>query len=260
MIRRAVLGIVLASLLSVGCGKSRTADEWIKARLSPATPADRILQMESEHADVRREALLYVQRKPDMHRVPSVIKLVCLLAREDYEKEPMVRATAARTLGEMKGEDVVPTLGAVLTTDPNPFVRADAAWALGRQGSPDGIQALAHAIRQDKSVDVRVASAEALHGVKDKRAAETLLAGLADPDVAVARKSWESLRYLTGQDLPFSVEPWSEWLASAEQPFARYGRPPPIPKGASQRPQLTQGIGSFIKGLFKRNVREAELE
>ena len=260
MTRRMMICAVLVSLAPVGCGKTKTADEWIKGKLFPPTPAERILQLESDHADVRREAVLYVQRKPKMHQVPSVVKVMCLLAREDYERDPMVRAAAARTLGDLKGDDVIPTLGAVLATDSNPFVRTDAALALGAHGAPDGIQALAEAMGADKDVDVRVAAAEAIHGIKDKRTAEALVGGLADPDIAVARKAWESLRYVTGQDLPLKVEPWSEWLAAAERPLAAYGKPPPMPKGLSQRPQLTQGIGGFVKGLFKRDVREAELK
>jgi len=176
------------------------------------------------------------------------------------EPDPMTRAVAVETLGHMTGEDVVPTLRKVVMGDSNPFVRTDAATALGKQGAVEGLEVLRVALSGDKSVDVRVAAAEALCHIRDKRAAETLVVAVGDTDVAVARTAWEGLRYMTGQSLPMEAEAWRAWLAAAEEPLAHYGKAPPMPKGESQRPQLTQGVGGFIEGLFKRDVREAELD
>jgi hypothetical protein len=257
VIRRIAPSVLLVMLLAPGCGK-QTADQWLKEKLFPPTPAQRVLELESPRADVRREAVLAIEARTDTHKIASVVRLMCLLAKSD--PDPMVRASACRVLGRMKGEDVVRTLSLIVSKDRDDYVRTDAAAALGRQGAPEGLPALAGALQNDKDVDVRVAAAEGLRFIRSKEAAEALAAGVASTDIAVARRCWESLRYMTGQDLPCQGEPWTTYLAAAENPLAGYGKPPAMPKGASQRPQFTQGIGQFVGGLFKRDVHEVELE
>ena len=124
----------------------------------------------------------------------------------------------------------------------------------------EGMSAVVQALGNDSSIDVRIKSAEALRRFAQTEAAETLVATLGDREVAVAHKAWESLRYMTGQDLPREQQAWTDYLASAEQPFARYGKAPGLPKGKSQRPHLTKGLGAFFGGLFKKDPLEAELE
>ena len=67
-------------------------------------------------------------------------------------------------------------------------------------------------------------------------------------------------RPITGQDLPRTPEVWTEYFASAEQPFARYGKAPKLPKGENLRPHLRTGLGEFFRSLFKKDPLEAELE
>jgi hypothetical protein len=115
-------------------------------------------------------------------------------------------------------------------------------------------------MQSDDSVDVRLAAEDALRNFKDRPAAEALANGLGKSDIAEVQKCWESLRYMTGQNLPREPAAWDAFLASAEDPFARHGRPPPLPKGQSQRPTITKGFGDFFKGLFEKDVRESELK
>jgi hypothetical protein len=261
---RAIPIILLGLLVGGGCGK-QTADEWLKEKMHPPTPAQRILSLESPRADVRREAVLAIEAHPDTYRSPSIIRVLCLLTRESTrtdvpESDPMVRAASCRVLGIMKGEDGLAALAKAVQKDSNKFVRMDAALALGRIGSTKTDVALASALNEDKDTDVRIAAAQALRFMKSKEAAEVLVAGLSNADIGITRMCWESLRYMTGQGLPSQPELWTAYLADNENPFAGYGKPPALPKGTSQRPQFTQGIGEFFQGLFGVDPGEAELQ
>ncbi|MBM4018497.1 MAG: HEAT repeat domain-containing protein [Planctomycetes bacterium] len=250
----AMVGAALAA--APGCG-SETSAKW-KDKFFPQPTAVYLVRIESDRADERREGLERVAADAGARRLPSVVKLFCVVARNDGDA--MVRAAAVRGLAVMAGEDVVPTLGHVATHDESPFVRTDACRALGRQAAAGAVAPLAEVLRGDGLADVRVAAAEALRQFRDKAAAGALVGALGDSSLAVSRKAWESLRHMTGQDLPRQARPWEELLAQADNPFLGYGRPPPMPKGENQRPQFTKGPAEFIRGLFARDVREAELE
>lgn len=261
---RAIPIILLGLLVGGGCGK-QTADEWLKEKMHPPTPAQRILSLESPRADVRREAVLAIEAHPETYRSASVIKVLCLLTRESTraevpESDPMVRAAACRVLGIMKSEDGLAALTRAVDKDSNKFVRMDAALAIGRLGSDKAEVGLAMAFEQDKDTDVRIAAAQALRFMKTKEAAQVLVGGLSNPDIGISRVCWEGLRYMTGQALPCQADVWTAYLADHENPFAGYGKPPVVPKGTSQRPQFTQGIGEFFQGLFGVDPGEAELQ
>jgi hypothetical protein len=228
------------------------------ARLFPRPLGARVVELESENPDVRRKAVEAVAKSGKTETVPSLVRLLCLVVQKD--RDAMVRSAAVQALGGVKGEGVLETLVEVLVKDENPYVRSDAAGALGRQAVPDAVPVLIEAMQGDASVDVRLAAEDALRNFKDRSAAEVLVNGLEKPDIAEVQKCWESLRYMTGQDLPREPAAWDAYLASAEDPFARHGRPPPLPKGQSQRPKITKGLGDFFKGLFEKDVRESELE
>jgi len=248
------LAAVGVAVLAAGCGQG---DGTWKEKIFPRTTAAHLVRIESQRADERREGLQAVAADSNARRLPSVVKLFGMVARND--RDSMVRSAAVRGLGVMEGQDVVATLGHVATHDESPFVRIDACQALGRQAAPEAATPLAAVLADDRTPDVRVAAAEALRYLKDKAAAKALVAALADSSLAVATKAWESLRYMTGQNMPRQAQPWDDFLASAENPFEQYGRPPPMPKGANQRPQFTKGPAEFIRDLFARDVREEEL-
>ena len=228
------------------------------ARLFPRPLGARLVELENENPDVRRKAVEAIAKSGKAETVPSLVRLLCLVAQKD--RDAMVRSAAVQALGDVEGEGVLETLAAVLAKDGNPYVRTGAAEALGRQAAPPTVQALVEVMQTDSSVDVRIAAEEALRNFKDRSAAAALASGLGKSDIAEVQKCWESLRYMTGQDLPRVPASWDAFLASAEDPFARHGRPPPLPKGESQRPTFTKGFGDFFRGLFEKDVRERELE
>ena len=246
-----------ALVLAGGCG-GQSADQRMKQWLSPTPTVVQVGRLRSEQADERREAAQAVAADRVARQDPSVVKIFCLLAQSD--EDPMVRAAAARGLADMESEEVVPALRHAAASDGSPYVRGDAVASLGRQAKPECVPPLVRAVQGDSSAEVRTAAAAALCRFKDTAAAKALVAALDDFSLGVALKAWESLRYMTGQNLPRQVQPWNDFLASTREPFAAYGHPPPIPRGENQRPRWTKGPMDFIKGLFAKDVREAELE
>lgn len=237
-----LLGIGIGLLWAAGCG-------GLSAR---------VVQVADESPDVRREAVTAIGDSGRAKRVAKLSELLCLVARND--QDPMVRAAAAQSLGNAKGGNVIETLIYVLANDKSLYARADAARSLGRHAVPEGIEPLVQALRTDPELDVRLAAADALRTYREVRAAEGLADQVEAPNIAAAHKCWVNLRYMTGQDLPRAAGPWREFLASSKKPFRHYGHPPALPKGKSQRPHMTQGVGDFVKDLFKEDSSEAELK
>jgi len=253
--KRLVALLVASAIAAGGCGGG--SGSW-QTRIFPPSTASQMVRIESDRPDERREALQFVAADSGARNLVSVVKVFCLVARTD--KDPMVRAAAVRGLGVMQGDEVMPTLSRVAINDQSPYVRMDAAASLGRQAQPEGMPALVQSLQGDSNSDVRMTAADSLAAYKSKSAAEALIGALRDPSLAVAQKAWQSLRYMTGQNLPRDDQAWGEYLQSADNPFVGYARPPAMPKGQNQRPQFTRGPLDFIKGLFAKDVQEAELQ
>jgi len=254
--RRTVL--VMAAMLAAGGCQGKTADQWLKEKLLPTPTVVHVARIESNRPDLRREALETVAKDSSARREPSVVKLFCLVAQTD--PDALVRAAAVRGLGLMDGQEVLAVLGQAATADKDAFVRTDAAASLGLQAKPEAVPALAQVLAGDPNSDVRVAAADALRRIKSKAAAQALVVGLKDSHLAVSERSWESLRYMTGMDLPRQYGAWEDYLAASADPLLGYGSPPAMPKGQNQRPLFTKGPLEFLKELFAKDVREAELE
>ena len=257
----AVLSVALVGLLAAaaagGC-EGPSLDQRIKSALSPEPMPSVIERIASASPDERREALQTAAADRDTRTIPKVVDVFCIKAKSDTD--PLVRSAAVRGLGQMDGADVVPSLAFVLAGDGSPYVRSDAAVALGRQAKPECVAPLAKALRTDPSSDVRVVVAGALRNFRDPAAAKALVAALGDRSLAVEQQAWESLRYMTGQDLVRQPAPWDEFLASSADPFAAYGHPPRILEEPSQRPQLIRGPMDLFRDLFTKDPNEAELE
>jgi len=254
-VKRWLAAAVSAVLLAAGCG-GQSGTGW-KEKFFPPPVATQLVRVESDKADERREALQAIAVDSGARRLPSVIKVFCLVAKSD--KDPLVRSAAVRGLAVMEGEEVVKTLGIVATRDDSPYVRMDACRSLGRMKDAGAAAPLMEVLCDDRMGDVRMAAAEALRNFRDKAALKALVAALDDSSLCVSRKAWESLRYMTGQNMPRKADAWQGFLAATEDPFALYGKMPPMPKGENQRPQFTRGPAEFIRDLFKQDPQEAEL-
>ncbi|MCX5685245.1 MAG: HEAT repeat domain-containing protein, partial [Planctomycetota bacterium] len=237
-----------------GCGGQ--SGDW-KEKFIPPPAGVLLVRIESDRPDDRREALQMLAADSGARQLPSVVKVFCLVARSD--KDPMVRSAAVRGLAVITGEDVSPTLSAVATHDESPYVRMDACGSLGRQKDPGAASALMEVLCADRMADVRVAAAEALRFFKDKAALKALVTALDDSSLVVSCNAWESLRYMTGQNMPRKADAWGDFLTNSENPFELYAKPPAMPKGTNQRPQFTRGPAELIRDLFKPDPQEAEL-
>ncbi len=252
-----LFGAILAGVLAAGC-EGPSLDQRIKSTLNPEPMTAVVDRINSNNPDERREALEASAADRDTRAIPKMVEIFCVKAKTDTD--PMVRSAAVRGLGQMQGEEVAPSLAFVLAGDGSPYVRADAAVALGRQAKPECMAPLAKALAADRTSDVRVVAAEALRHFKDPAAAKALVAALADPSLAVDQKAWESLRYMTGQNLVRQAPAWEEFLASSADPFAGYGHAPPMPEEPNQRPRLLQGPLDLFRGFFDKDPNEAELQ
>jgi HEAT repeat protein len=83
------------------------------------------------------------------------------------------RSVAARTLGQIGMEEVVPLLAQVLRDDQYAYVRSDAALALGQIGTHDAVFYLSQALK-DPDRSVRSAVLRALAQVNSPEALEVL--------------------------------------------------------------------------------------
>ena len=90
-----------------------------------------------------------------------------------YNSSSHTRSVAARTLGQIGMEEVVPMLAQVLRDDEYAYVRCDAALALGEIGSHDAVFYLSQSIK-DRDRSVRSAILRALAQVNSPEAQEIL--------------------------------------------------------------------------------------
>jgi HEAT repeat protein len=223
----------------------------------------------STDADVRRTSLAEMAKwkNPD----DKLIELVGLTLLGD--NEPLVRAQAARTLGAWKAKGGAAYLSKGLTgdmatvpltregkplvtpqmhvSDSNKFVRIDCAGALGEVPAEEAVKPLAEALRFDPEADVRSAAARALEGHRSTGAANGLVAGLTDGDVAVAESARESLGYLTGRDLGGDPAAWTKFLAESKDPLARYGHAPKRAKTTAKEIDTHEDRKESVKQIFK---------
>ncbi len=253
---RWALCLVGAAVAAAGCESLNPIEGF--AKLFPPSLAERVIDVGSDNADTRREAVQAIGEHDKVDDIPAIRELMVLVARTD--RSPLVRAAACQALANIKHLEAREALVGRLAEDPDPYVRADAATALGVQGDPASIEPLATAMREDKDVDVRIAAADALSGIRERAAATALVGGLNARDVGVAHTAWESLRYMTGQDLPREPGPWTDFLVSADEPLDRYGKPPALPEGENQRPRMRRGVREFLANIVEEDPVEAELK
>ncbi len=145
-------------------------------------------------AQVRTEALqttvvpIAKQTPTDEATQKRIEELIAQLG----DKEPKVRASAARALGEIGDPQSVQPLIKALS-DRNSGVRGLAATALGRIGDPQAVQPLIRAL-EDNIDGVRLSAAEALGKIGDPQAVQSLTKALEDENESVRRYAAGALR------------------------------------------------------------------
>lgn len=79
-------------------------------------------------------------------------KLLLSLLRD---KDPGVRAVAAKALGEFGDQEAAPYLSEILKKDKNSYVRYNAAWALGEIGGKESLSVLKKALKRKKNRQIK---------------------------------------------------------------------------------------------------------
>ncbi|MDP6380899.1 MAG: HEAT repeat domain-containing protein [Phycisphaerae bacterium] len=248
--------VALAALLLCGC----TGVGMVKKALSkifPPPPAELIIRLKSEDADLRRQSVVSLGRIRNVKELSGVLKIMGMLGRHDLD--PTVRSAAIGVMGRIGEAQFVEPLQKVLELDKDAGVRADAALALGKFKQPEAREALIAALGTDPSGDVRTAAAANLRSYNSTDAAEALAEGLEDRDPAVAYACSECLRYVTGQDLPAEQSAWLAYLSENKEPYAKYGKMPRARKMPDQREE-DRDKRSWFKRLFPLERRVSELD
>ncbi|HEY3346655.1 MAG TPA: HEAT repeat domain-containing protein [Nitrospirota bacterium] len=93
------------------------------------------------------------------------------------DQDPVVRQTAARTLGEAHEKSAVPALSEAAAKDPDETVRLTAIGALSVIGDRSAMPAYVKALK-DEAEKVRQSAAEALSGMWDESAHQALIEAL----------------------------------------------------------------------------------
>jgi len=249
---RRILPLVLLSMVmvaTVGCDREK--EYTLMGLIRRVMPKDRPAVLRdaivAEDADTRREAVHRMRKWKD----PSdeMVELIGLTLLGDSDR--MVRAQAARTLGTWASPASMEYLSKALRTDDDEFVRADCAAALGRLESEEATDQLVDRLRFDSNADVRVACAKALKLHRKPSAAEGLVPGLLDRDLAVRGAAEQGLRFMTGQDLGTEPAAWRQFLSQTDDPLTRYGRPPKRKKRKDQRVDPGAEKKAKIRQIFK---------
>lgn len=241
--KRALMVLSLGSL--AGCGEAWSSrPKWVILETDCARYRDAATV--EKDADKRRKA---VERlgATSCAKNAATLELLDKVAREDAS--PMVRAAALRSLAECDDPQVVVTSFAVLAQSAEPaaaaisaraFARpsenplrrqaADALYTACRKNIPQkfdmGDQAQTLIIeqsRRESARDVRIALVRCLEFFPNPGVVDALMERLDDPDFGVVYAACQSLRSLTGQDLPPKRAAWESWLAQKPELFAHRG-------------------------------------
>jgi HEAT repeats/PBS lyase HEAT-like repeat len=217
----------------------------------------------SSDGDARARALRHLQ-EPKQHggtdqAQEEVIQIVCKIATTD--RQPYCRLCAIRALGRFKdpraGEALVaayhqadggrsneiqqagyPGSLSGFQAETATHIRCEALVALGESGNPAALELLIQVLgqppvegaeqEQQFVMDQKIAAARALAHFSDPRVAEALLKVLkTEKDVALRNRACESLKTLTGKDLPADFQAWDDALHHQGNGAA----PPPARKG-----------------------------
>jgi len=129
---------------------------------SPLAKEELIAALRDPSFDVRQEAISALGH---IGRHPAVVQ--ALEEVLDYRGLVELRYEALRSLGRLRSIGSAPLVVAVLE-DPNPLLRASAARALGEMGHTASLPRLRAMLTDDDELDCRLAAASALGKMKDR--------------------------------------------------------------------------------------------
>ncbi len=133
------------------------------------------------------------------------------------DKNPLVRAAAARALGKAKDPNYAPNVTRALQ-DTNANVRQDVATALDSVYDDASAGPLRSRAVSDVDQDVRAKSCRALRHHRTIAVARTLADCLSDKAFSVRHQAHTSLTEIVGEDLGYDAENWASVIVGTALP------------------------------------------
>jgi HEAT repeat protein len=160
-------------------------------------------------------------------------KMIDLLATAaKSERDLVCRLAATEKLAEFKDQRVHQALNDAFYAPANfqskdPVVRIAAVQGMAKVGDPSGAQVLAEIMARDPSRDVRLAAADGLGKFQSYQATSALVKVLKEEkDVALRHSAAQSLKQITGKDLPPQADQWEAYLQQKTGPDQQIVREP----------------------------------
>lgn len=175
---------------------------------------------QSQDGDLRARAFRALE-EPKAHGGSEqdqarMIELLATAAKS--ERDLICRLAATEKLGEFKDPRVQPALNEAFYAAANfkakdPVVRVAAVQSMAKVGDPAAAQTLTEAMARDPARDVRMAAAIGLGKFQSYQATTALVKVLHDEkDVALRYQAAQSLKQITGKDLPPQADQWDAYL------------------------------------------------
>lgn len=206
---------VLLSAANSGC-ETASSDLADAFRLNLPSPQQAAEWMFHPEAEKRRTGILLIANSSFGGEEPYL----AVYREAVTDVDTMVRGVAASALGlHGTGEDAL--LVAPLLTGDSKMERWQAAEALQRLHNPAVAPDLIDVLLTDEDPDVRAAAAVALGQYAQTDVADALILALDDRSLLVNREARRALRTLTGEDFGLEPQPWRQWYAAADAPFAQ---------------------------------------
>jgi HEAT repeat protein len=155
---------------------------------------------------IRRWSIVSLARAGD----PKATDAFILMLNTTQEPVALVRATAAVGLRVLGDKRAIPAL-VTACSDPEPIVRADAVRTLGDLGGPPEIATLAPLARRDPDANVRLEAVYAIQRIGGEETIPIFISALSDPDESVAFAAHSALLSLTGLQLSPDKTQWQKW-------------------------------------------------
>jgi len=213
--RTVILGSFL--LLTAGCDTISSDLSQFTQSFTPPSPAEaaRWAADPNDRENARRGTILLANAP--WGGTEAYVKMYRLYAEDALD--PLVRAAALQALAR-HGEPSDAQLVAKSLTSPFRQVRLAAAKALQRLHDPAVADALwTRLVNGEDDADVRTELAIALGQYPTNSVFNALVAALSQRELAVNTAALDSLRQITGANLPLDEHAWLKHMATANPPL-----------------------------------------
>jgi len=161
----------------------------------------RALRSTNREVRIQAAVMLGLLKDKSPETVDAVSEAVIL------DRDPDVRAMAARSFLGIPSKKAVESLILSLEQDPYEAARSNAAWALGEIGDKSSVPALRKAL-SDPDTNVRLKAASAVLKMKPKEAVPELIQLLGDKSPMVRERALDALKAITGKNRGPKPENW----------------------------------------------------